>query len=83
MVTGRSRILAPLLALIAFETACLLGLWFISSAGVEEGMAFGAGRFFALFVGMKALAACLLPDGAVLEGYRPRDFLEEWLGEVR
>ena len=66
MVTARSRSLAALLAFAAFETACVIGLWFISSAGVEEGMAFGTGRFFALFVGMKALAACLLLMGGMV-----------------
>lgn len=44
-------------ALIAISLA---GLWFVSSAGVQEGLAFGPGRWWLLFVAGKALSVCAI-----------------------
>lgn len=38
----------------------LAGLWFVSSSGVEEGLAFGPGRWWLFFVVGKAFSACAI-----------------------
>lgn len=38
----------------------LAGLWFVSSTGVEEGLVFGPGRWWLLFVVGKAFSVCCL-----------------------
>jgi len=43
-----------------FACAGLFSLWFVSSAGVAEGLAYGPGRWWPFFVAIKAGSACVL-----------------------
>lgn len=55
MVARVERLLPGIL--VAFG---LGGLWFVSSAGVDEGLLYGPGRWWSLFVFGKAVSTCFI-----------------------